>query len=102
VTGRVLVTVRCRKRGHLLAELLAAPDGMHIRIAQVAAGHAKGSRVVNRRGGPLTVPLLDEDGAATMSYLAMCADGVCAVHARDLARAADTRATIITLAPVLL
>jgi hypothetical protein len=101
VTGRVVVTVRCRKRGHLLAQLLAAPDGMHVHIPRSAAGHAKGSRVVNRRGGPLTAPLLDEDGEASMSYLAMCADGVHAIHARRLADAAAARTRIITLDPVL-
>jgi hypothetical protein len=51
VTGRVLVTARCRTRGHMLAGLLATPDGLHVHIPHTAVGHAKGSRVVNRRGG---------------------------------------------------
>jgi hypothetical protein len=101
VTGRVLVTVRCRKHGHRLAQLLAAPDGMHIHIPHIAVGHAKGNQVVNRPAGPLVVPLLDEDGEPSMSYPSMCADGVHIIHSRNLAAAAAARTTIITLAPVL-
>jgi hypothetical protein len=103
VTGRAEVTVYCRGEGrHTLAELLATPDGLHVRIPRHAVGHTKGNRVVNRRGGPVVAPLLDEDGEPSMIYLAMCSHGVHAVYARDLARGRDTRTTVITLAPVLL
>jgi hypothetical protein len=105
VTGRPVVTAYCDGRGgrsHTLAELLALPDGLHICIRRCAVGHAKGTRVVNRRGGPLDAPLLDEDGEPSMTYLAMCAHGVHAVNARDLARAKDAGTKVITLAPVLL
>jgi hypothetical protein len=103
VTGRKVVTAYCRGKGrHTLAELLPAPNGLHVRIPRHAVGHAKGNRVVNRRGGPVGAPLLDEDGEPSSVYLAMCSHGVHAVHARDLARAADARTRVITLAPVLL
>jgi hypothetical protein len=65
VTGRVVVTMRCRKRWHTLAELLATPDGLRVHIPHHAEGHALGSRVVNRRGGRVVAPLVDEDGETT-------------------------------------
>jgi hypothetical protein len=101
VTGRVLVTARCRTRGHTLAELLATPDGLQVHIPHTAVGHAKGSRVVNHRGGPLVAPLLDPDPELSMIWPAMCAEGVHSVCARDLARAASTGTKVITLDPVL-
>ena len=104
MTGRPVVTAYCKGAGgrsHTLAKLLATPDGLHIHIPGAAVGHASGNRAVNRRGGPLTVPLLDEDGDAPMTYLAMCAHGVHAVHARNLADAAAKGITIVTLSPVL-
>lgn len=101
MSDRPIVTVRCRKRGHLLAELLATPDGLHIHVPHLAVGHAKGSRIVNRRGGAMVVPLRDDDGEPSTVCPAMCADGVHSVYARDLARAADTHVRTITLDPVL-
>ena len=101
MTGRVLVTARCRTRGHTLAELLATPDGLHVRIPHTAVGHAKGGRVVNRRGGRLVAPLHDPDPELVMVWMAMCAEGVHSINAGDLARAHDTGTKVITLNPVL-
>jgi hypothetical protein len=101
----VVVTAYCGGKGgsrHNLAQLVATPGGLQVYIRRHPEGHAKGNRVVNRRGGPLVAPLLDVDGEPSMTYLAMCAHGVHAVYARDLARAADTRVREITLAAVLL
>lgn len=75
MTGRVLVTVHCPSKGHRLAKLLATPDGLYIDIPHMAVGHAKGTKVVNRRGGPMVMPLLDEDGEPSMSYIAVCGCG---------------------------
>ena len=102
MTSRVLVTARCRTRGHTLAELLATPDGLHVHIPHTAVGHAKRSRVVNRRGGPLVAPLLDPDPELVTVWLAMCAEGVHSIHADELARAASAGTKLITLDPVLL
>jgi len=102
VTGRAVVTAYCLGEGrHTLAELLPAPKGLYVRIPRHAVGHANGNRVVNRRGGEVLAPLLDEDGEPSTVYLAMCSHGVHAVYARVLARANDAGTKVITLAPVL-
>jgi hypothetical protein len=103
VTGRVVVTVYCRGKGrHALAKLLATPDGLHVRIPHTAIGRPSGNRVVNRRGGELIAPLADpDDPDLSMIWLAMCAEGVHTIRGAELARANDTRTTVITVAPVL-
>jgi len=101
VTARVLVTAYCLGRGgrgHTLAELVATSDGMRVFVPHHAVGHAKGSRVVNRRGGSASHAL---DSSMSMTYLAMCAHGVHAVHARDLTDAAAEGRLTLTLSPVL-
>jgi hypothetical protein len=102
MNGRLLVTARCRGRGgrgHTLAELVATPDGVRLLIPHPAVGHAKGSRVINRRGAPASHAL---DSSMSMTYLAMCAHGVHAVHERDLTNAAAEGIVTLILDPLLL
>jgi hypothetical protein len=96
VTGRILVTARCRRKGHVLAEL-AAGDPLRVLVPHHAVGTAKGGRIVNRRGGPVEEPL-----DRSMSWMAMCSCGVHPVSGRELANAADDSVAVIVLDLVLL
>ncbi len=97
MTGRVLVTARCRRRGHVLGQLLAVTGTREVVIPHYAVGTAKGSQIVNQRGPEVAEPL-----DRSMTYNAMCSCGVHAVHAAVLDDAAATGVTVITLDPILL
>ena len=95
MTGRVLATARCPAKGHVLAELLAAGDGLRVRIPRHAVGHPVAGKARNRRGGPVEEPL-----DRSMSYIAVCGCGHGhPVSAADLALAAESgESTVIARA----
>jgi hypothetical protein len=68
VTGRVLVTARCERRGCALAKVLATTTGPRIIIPKLAAGvRGKGSKVHTGRGSHFEEPF-----EPWMSYIATC------------------------------
>lgn len=81
----------------MLAELLAAREGMRVRINDVAAGHLKLGRVYYDRGGPAEGPL----GDGTTSYMAMCRCGrPHLVGGRELAAAAAAGEPLLIIEPM--
>lgn len=72
MTGRVLVTVKCPSKHHVLARLVAMPGGeIRLRIDSLAVGECgKGGRVRNARGDGADVPFTE-----SMSYVAVCGCG---------------------------
>ena len=81
MSGRVIVTARCRGRGHVLAELAASDGGLRVRVRHHAA--------LARRG-----PLRRQAGQASdsldpsLSWQAGCSCGMSTVRGTDLAAAA--------------
>lgn len=102
MTGRVLVTARCARRGHVLAELLATPGGLRVRVPRCAPPAIwRPASAAPRRAAPAATrvrPVTEPPGRAT--YLAMCMCGAHPVSAQDLIRAGDSGTRVIMLEPV--
>jgi hypothetical protein len=97
MTGRVIVTARCRGKGHPLVEVIPDASGLRVRIREVAVGHSKSGRVHYRPGGPAEGTL----GDGTTIFTVMCKCGrPHLVRARDLAVAAATGESVAIAAPM--
>jgi hypothetical protein len=98
----VLVTAHCRRRGHVLAELLAVPGGLRVRVPRCGpAAIWRPAAVPPRRAGAgITRTRLVEEPPGRTSYLAMCSCGMHPVSGDDLLRADAAGTKIITLDPV--
>ena len=97
MTSRVLVTARCPAKGHVLAELLATPSGVQVRVRHLAVGQAVAGKVHNRRGGHTEEPL-----DRSMSYIAVCGCGHGhPVSGAALAHAADAGETVVIARAIL-
>lgn len=96
-TERVIVTARCHRRGHVLAELIADGAGVRVRVPRHAVATVRKGRAVNGRSVALSEPL-----DRSMSYTALCPCGAAPVSAAHLADAMDARREVIVvaLAPV--
>jgi hypothetical protein len=110
VTGRVLVTARCRRKGHVLAEFTATAVGRAVHIRQPLTSYRDGDGQVVRAdhdGGPLAdasgEPFRLDRGMLSggESYRAGCPCGrPCLVRRGDLEAAEAAGKTAIFLHPM--
>ena len=98
MTGRVLVTVRCKRQGHPVARVLASSDGPRIVIPALLLGvRGPRARVHGGQG-----PMYEAPFESWMSYIATCdCNGGHLVDCARLQRAMDSGESRITVEAVM-
>lgn len=97
MTGRLLLTAQCLRRGHWLARVYASPDGMRIVLALAAGVRAPTATGIGRGRGTRG---FSEPFEAHMSYTATCDCGSGhLVNCAALARAIESGQRKVKIAP---